>query len=141
MHLRRALLLFAIVLGVAAIAASLAPPPPDDEPRRTTPTETAPQSGPPEAGERPAAEPVTLELNIAERDPSVSAKRGDHVILNVRSDEPGQVRLDDLGLVNEVAPGVPVTFDIFPAEQGRHALTFVPTGGEERAAGALVVAG
>ncbi|MDT7784838.1 MAG: hypothetical protein QOF58_3257, partial [Pseudonocardiales bacterium] len=44
MHIRRALLLFAVVLGMAALAASVSRPP--DERTRTTPTTPAPEAGP-----------------------------------------------------------------------------------------------
>src|SRR6266511_6054749 len=50
MHLRRALLLFALVLGLAALVAALAPPRPD---RRSTPARPQPP------GQRPKAEPRT----------------------------------------------------------------------------------
>src|ERR671929_14069 len=47
MHLRRALLLFAIVLGMAALVASLSRP--VDDRRRQSTTPTQPEPGPPTA--------------------------------------------------------------------------------------------
>jgi hypothetical protein len=141
-HLRRALLLFAIVLGLAAIAASLSrpsnqprqnPPPTTPSPMRTEKPQLAPggasASGPPE--------PLLLS---AKRHETRHLRAGQPATLEVAVDEPGQVQLAALGMSSTAEPHTPARFDILVRDQGRYPVNFTPSGGDEtRPAGTLIV--
>jgi hypothetical protein len=138
MQLRRALLLFAIVLGLGAIAASIAAPP-----RRTR------ESASPPAGEAPQArrEPrrgrtatVNVEFDLAGAPRTLSVEAGRHVIVTVAAAAPGQASLEGLGLVSPVEPDSPARFDLFPQRPGRYRAVVTPAaGGPARTAGVLNV--
>jgi hypothetical protein len=141
MHLRRALLLFAIVLGVAAIAASLAPPPDREGAPARTETEAAPPAQPREDGARPAGgEAVRLDFDAtASRPVERRVERGRHVIVTVSAREPGEVRIASLGRTDFASPRTPAVFDLLLTAPGRHEITFIPPAGAPRPVGALVV--
>jgi hypothetical protein len=132
MHLRRALLLFALVLGLAALVASLAPPPPErrSTPKRPSPTGERPRA---QARERPGG-PVRVEFGRGTRRVDVPA----HVIVTVRVPSVGQVELPGLGQVSSAEPSTPATFDLFLGGQGRHEVVFAPAEGPSRRVGTLV---
>jgi hypothetical protein len=143
MHLRRALLLFAIVLGMAALVASLSRPV-DQRPTGTTPARDAAQPGPPMATPGPAsesgavlAEPVVFE---ASADQSKRVRAGDAATVEVSVTEPGTVEIPDMGLSSAADPVTPARFDVLPTRPGRYRLTFEPADGEQsEPAGRLVV--
>jgi hypothetical protein len=141
MHLRRALLLFAIVLGVAAIAASLAPPPDRQARDRDRTAPPPPVAQQPEAGSRPAGgQTVRVSLAADAKQPATKTVAvREHVVLTVSAKQPGEVGLEGFGLTAGVEPRTPAVFDLFPAEPGRHAVLYRPVGGEPRRAGTLVV--
>ena len=140
MHLRRALLLFAIVLGVAALAASLAPPP-ESTRQRTTPAPPPTTVTQPEAmAPPPAARTVRVSFDAAARRPAVQrVPAGDHVIVSVAALEPGQIGLGDFDLVADVGPNTPAGFDLLPTRPGRYPVTYRPSLGRERRVGTLAV--
>jgi hypothetical protein len=138
-HLRRALLLFAIVLGLAAVAASVsrqgeessdAPPPASD--RREPPIA-------PGSSELDAETAATVELD-ASADQRRRAPAGRPTTLLVEVDEPGLVEIPDLG---ESAPGDPVTparFELLVREPDSYPVVFTPAASDEpEAAGTLVM--
>jgi hypothetical protein len=136
-HLRRALLLFAIVLGLAAIAASVSRPRENAGGRDTpapgfpppTQTERTPTVSPGNAG---AGEPpVEVTFNHAERDPTRRVKPGQATTVVVEVDEPGQVEIPDLGLSTFGEPLTPARFEIFETEPGTYELLFTPSTGDE----------
>jgi hypothetical protein len=141
-HLRRALLLFAIVLGLAAIAASLSrqqDDAPEDSANRVPPaaTEQEPTVSPGSAEESPQAATVVLRSGSDER---VRATTGQPVTLEVTVDEAGLVDIPELGLSSAAEPLTPARFEILVNEPGRYPVTLTPAeGGEEEAAGTLVV--
>jgi len=124
-ELRRALLLFAIVLGVAAVVAALASP---TSRRSDTTTSSAPPAREvaPRGSGRPPARvrvngrhaPVTRRLQVG---------RATTVVVSV--DEPGQVELRGLGLTQPAEPGTPATFETLPSARGRYEVLFTPAGG------------
>ena len=137
MHVRRALLLFAIVLGMAALAASLSRPREErEQPADTTPTTAdsptlapAPGSGAPEALVFDAAREQrrTLELGVA-------------ATVEVSVEEPGQVDIPLLGLSGSAEPLTPARFEVLPPDEGDYELVFTPASGDEaRPAGTLQV--
>ena len=137
MHLRRALLLFVVVLGLTALVAQVAP-----EPRETGSGE-APEALP-SPGERERARP--RRIAFAERGarrgarPEARVRRGEHVVVEVTAVRPGEVALEGLGLLQPVAPGTPAAFDLLPSRPGRYAVTFRPPAGRPAPLGTLVVA-
>ncbi|MGH2848722.1 MAG: hypothetical protein ACRDL0_22430 [Thermoleophilaceae bacterium] len=145
MHLRRALLLFAIVLGLAAIAASVSRPPEQS-------TDQAERAAPPPSTEREPEPEPTLSPGTANDAASVEldldAASGDTVRLDARQPatllvdvaEPGQVEIPELGLNAFAEPLTPARFELFVSDPGRYDITFTPTAGDTSTpAGTLVV--
>lgn len=143
MHLRRALLLFAIVLGLAAIAASVSRPP---EENAATDTE---QAVPPQADTEtaPTATPGAdtglprVELTFDASDPSAQRMwAGQAATLVVAVDEPGQAEIGGLGTSADAQPLTPARFEVLPSAPGRYPIYFTPAAGDEQSkAGTLVV--
>jgi hypothetical protein len=137
-HLRRALLLFAIVLGMAALVASLSRP---IEQRRADTTPRQPrESGPPTASSLPAPElrpPLSFD---AARDSRKRLRAGEAATIEVAVPEPGLVEIPALGLTAAADPVTPARFDVFPPRAGRYELLFTPAKDDRaRPAGTLVV--
>ena len=134
MELRRALLLFAIVLGVAAIVAAVANPPAREADRTTT--------APAAADARPAKPgrpPVRIRLDGRDAPRTRRLEIGRAATLTVPVDEAGLVELSGLGLTDTAEPTDPAMFDLFPTTRGRYEVLFTPAGGvRARALGALV---
>jgi hypothetical protein len=126
-HLRRALLLFAIVLGLAAVAASVSRPRDDSEsPGQDTVTET---EQPPTAS--PGA-PAAVELTLFAADPRPQRIRaGQAATLFVEVEEPGQVVIPDLGMAAAGEPLTPARFDVLTRQAGRHPIEFEPAGARD----------
>jgi hypothetical protein len=145
-HVRRALLLFAVVLGLAAVAASLSrtgdddPPGPQQQATTSTPKQdTTPRAAPREETTDVADDGATVELNAAE-DKSVRIEAGRSTTLEVAAVEPGQVDIPDLGLTATADSLTPARFDLLVSSPGRYAIEFTPSkGNEARGAGTLVV--
>ncbi|MBA3300468.1 MAG: hypothetical protein H0T15_01240 [Thermoleophilaceae bacterium] len=133
MHLRRALLLFAVVLGVSAMAAAIGSAPRD---REEKPTTTAEASPPP--SETSDAQPLTFDARPG-KPVKRTVKIDSHVILTVPVAESGEVRIDSLGLVASAEPGTPATFDIYADRRGSFDISFEPPTGSNEPVGALVV--
>lgn len=142
MHLRRALLLFAIVLGLAAIAASVSRPPdqPGDRAERPATPPATESDRTPTVERGPASEPaVELRFDV-EREQTRRVATGQPVTLLVEVDEASQVEIPDLGLSGFAEPLTPARFELLVSDPGRHEITFTPVAGDEsRVAGALVV--
>ena len=148
MHVRRALLLFAIVIGLAALAASLSRPR-DDEPSAPAqaPATTTPQADSvPEANPRDDATSVadegdTIELNAAEDD-TRRIEVGRSASIEVAVVDPGQVTIPGLGLTAAADPLTPARFDVLVNSEGRYRIEFTPAGSDKaRRAGTIVVTG
>jgi len=144
-HVRRALLLFAVVLGLAALAASLSRPS-DDAPDRppdqagTTTTDSTPQASPREEETTEVADSAaTIELDAAD-DETRRLEAGRSASVEVAVQEPGQVTIPKLGLTGAADPLTPARFDVLVTAEGRFPIEFIPAGSDEsRAAGTLVV--
>ena len=138
MHLRRALLLFAIVLGLAALAASVSRPRDSDSPT-TTATEQSQTHEPSELeGEAaPGSVDVTFVVDHAR---AQRIKAGQAATVVVEVPEPGQVSIDSLGMTSTAEPTTPARFDVLTSAAGRYPITFLPAGSSESlSAGTLVV--
>jgi hypothetical protein len=123
-HIRRALLLFAIVLGLAAIAASVSRSPDesgDPEPPPVAPSEELPSVSAGDAS--PVSGVRTLEFD-AERDQTRRLAAGQPATVLVEVEEPGLVEISDLGLSAPAQPLTPARFEILTSEAGRIDITF-----------------
>jgi hypothetical protein len=136
-HLRRALLLFAIVLGLAALATSVSGPRDEAERargqaggQRTPRLEPQPQGG--QAGSAlrfDASRPTTRRL---------AAGSATTVVVGVH--EPGLVEITRLGMSAAATPLTPAHFEVLERETGRYPIVFTPADGDEsRPAGTLAV--
>jgi hypothetical protein len=133
-HLRRALLLFAIVLGTAALVASLSRPV-EDRRERERPAD----SGPPTAAPTPSSPPERPVSFEAAKDESRRLRAGEAATLEVTVTEPGDVQIPELGLSAPAAPLTPARFEVLPAEPGDYEIVFTAAGAETEPAGRLVV--
>ena len=140
MHLRRALLLFAIVLGVAALAASLSRPLDERTADRTAPQPRS--SGPATVEPAPAPAPNGPEMISFDtaKNESKRIRAGDAATLEVSVPEAGTIEIADMGLSAAADPFTPARFDVFPTKPGRYPVRFMPAGnGADEPAGTLVV--
>ena len=138
MHLRRALLLFAIVLGLAAVAASVSRPR-DDDPPATTDRQQSQTVEPSElqGEDAPGSVDVTFVVDHA-RAHRIEAGQAATVVVEVP--EAGQVSIDSLGMTSTAEPTTPASFDVLTSAAGRYPITFTPAGSSESlSAGTLVV--
>jgi hypothetical protein len=148
-HLRRALLLFAIVLGMAALAASLSRPvadraddraaqPPAEQQREREPARPAPR--PPTAAPTPSSAPRAPLTFAAGADETRRVRAGEAATLEVAVDEPGSVEIPGLGLTATADPLTVARFEVFPSRPGRYEIVFTPAAGDDATpAGELVV--
>jgi hypothetical protein len=141
-HLRRALLLFAIVLGLAAVAASVSRPGSESDPLRTPPPTTEEHPGTSTAAPAPEGAPAPVEVTFPAGKPrarGIEAGQAATVLVDV--EEAGQVGIEDLGMSAVADPLTPARFDVLTQATGRHAITFAPAGAEdlEKRVGTLVV--
>jgi hypothetical protein len=134
-HIRRALLLFAIVLGMAALVASLSRPP-ENRPA----TEQSEEPGPPTAAPAPVdSPPRPITFDAAARDRR-RVEEGRAATVEISVDEAGSVEVPDLGLTANADEHTPARFEVFPARAGAYAILFRPADGDKsRPAGTLVV--
>jgi hypothetical protein len=126
-HLRRALLLFVIVLGLAAVLASVSGPRDvSDDPGEETVIDA---EQPPTAS--PGA-PAAVELTLFAADPQPQRIRaGQAATLFVEVEEPGQVAIPDLGMAAVAEPLTPARFDVLTRQTGRHPIEFQPAGADD----------
>ena len=133
MHVRRAVLLMALVLAVVALVEALAPVPRE---RRAEPQ--APPVPPPRAG----ATTRTIELRYPLRAalPRTRVTAGAHVVIEVATAAAGEASVGGLGLVQAAEPNSPARFDVLADRPGSYRVDFAPAAGRAAAVGRLVVA-
>jgi hypothetical protein len=133
-HLRRALLLFAIVLGLAAIAASVSRTPEESSDRGAqSPAQSDTGDVQPSASPGDAAPPApsTRELVFdAERDQTRELNVGQPATVLVEVEEPGLVEIADLGLSAPAQPLTPARFPVLASNPARLPITFTPANGD-----------
>jgi hypothetical protein len=135
MHLRRALLLMALILGVVALVEALVP-----VPRQRGATQ-------PPAPAAPPSEPAptrTLQVRYPPRAPvpRLRVGTGSHVVLQVSTSTPGEASIPTLGLVQAAEPATPAPFDLLAARPGTYEISFDPASdGRTAPVGQLVVGG
>ena len=134
MQLRRALLLFAIVLGLAALVAGLSKPE-DSSDSPQEPVAAAPPAGAP----RGEAELVFDAARPRRR----ALEAGQAAELLVEVHLAGQVEIPDLGLSAPADPVTPARFDVLEDRPGSYPILFAPADGSEatepQRAGTLVI--
>lgn len=137
MELRRAILLFAIVLGLAAIVTSFSSPAQRNDEGASDPAAIRP--GPARAGpRRTAPRPPLLSFSAAERPRTRQLASGQAATVRVESRRPGEVELPGLGLSGATDRLTPARFDVLETRPGRYPVRFTPAGGgEPRTIGAL----
>jgi hypothetical protein len=134
-HLRRAILLFALVLGLTAVAAAVSPT------RDTSQPAVAP------APAAPAGSTLPHTITFAPRESGVPrvkyARAGEHLVVAVPVREGGLVTIPLLGRTATASPAAPVRFDLLAPPPGRYDVMFEPSGSsgvgaEPRRVGTLV---
>lgn len=138
-------MLFAIVLGMAALAASLSRPVADQAreraEQRAEPKQPRPkQPGPPTAAPIPSSAPRPPLTFDAAADESRRVRAGEAATLEVTVDEPGSVEIPELGLNTTADPLTTARFEVLPSVPGDYEIVFTPAAGREpEPAGELVV--
>ena len=123
MHLRRALLLFAVVLALAAIAASVSRERDDSPPREPPPAaRRAPEAAP--GPERATSASVRFSAGGAAERRSAALGRALEVLVSAR--EPGIAEIPALGLSGAVNPGTPARFALLRSRPSRYRVAFTP---------------
>jgi hypothetical protein len=117
------MLLFALVLGLTALATAIAPPPPDSQ------EDTSP--APPPTRTVPEPTEVTFVAPARGKPLRHRVAADAHVVVQVLSLEGGQVTIPKLDLVDAVADGAPVRFDLLDLAAGRYDVLFEPALAEE----------
>jgi hypothetical protein len=136
-HVRRALLLFAIVLGLAAIAASLSREPDEGAEAPPPPAASDPTVSPGTA--TPPRERVELVFE-AERDQTRRLDAGSAASLLVEVGEAGLVEIPELGLSGPADELTPARFEVLPRDPERLEISFTPVDDDATSpAGTLVV--
>ncbi len=126
MHVRRALLLFAIVLALAAVAASVSNPRDDDGKSDTAGTLAVPGA---DAEARTVDGESAVEFTVARpRVRRVVSGRATTVRVHVPS--AGQVQIRGLGQTSDADEFTPARFDLLPSRPGRYPLEFIPAAGD-----------
>jgi hypothetical protein len=127
-HFRRAILLFALILGLAALVAAVSP----------TRVARGPALAPPSAVSR--TEPATRELAFSVGGARVRRARvGEHVVVSVASEAGGLATIPRLGRTATVGPAAPARFDLLAPAPGRYDVMVAPSGtSEPRRVGTLV---
>lgn len=125
MELRRALLLFAIVLGLAAIAASVSRPARDGEGDRSRPGAAGEGGGAqaPAGAQTGTTPEFHFDAGMAER-PTRYLPGGRAATVIVAVDEPGEVELGGLGLTAPADPLTPARFELLASGPGSHPVRF-----------------
>lgn len=138
MEIRRAILLFAIVLGLAALVTSFTRPAEESGGDRGAAGSGAGDRPPPSATprvpsapDRSAADPAELRFPAGADPVTRSLRTGRAATLTVDVLAPGQVAIEDLGLNGAAQPGTPVRFDVLLDEPGRYRIAFTPANGAD----------
>ena len=135
MAARRLVILMLILLGVSAFAAALAPDRRTDDSTTTEATSTTEASPPVDRGilvrkriDASAIEPASIEVEA-----------GDQLALTVTADEPVQVEISELGLLEDAQLGSPARFDLLLDQGSSLDVLSTPLEGEARVIGTIDV--
>jgi hypothetical protein len=125
-EIRRAILLFAVVLGVAAIVSSIARPPERGGDDSSPPAEQADAAKP----GQPTPQPKTLEFGSGAKPPTRTVEVGQPATVLVDVETPGQVEIPSLGLTDTAEPLTPALFEVLVTAKGKHAILAQPAGSD-----------
>jgi hypothetical protein len=129
-HVRRALLLFAIVLGVAALAAAVSQP--RQETREAQPREPGhPTAAPARPSDRSGLVPARIEFSARAKPRTKRLEAGRSATVTVQVTEPGEATIEGLGLVAAAEPLTPARFEVLERRPARHRVQFTPAGSDE----------
>ena len=135
---RRLLVLFAVLLGLTALATSLAPRPTGTRPgfvqRTPSPTPT-PSPEPAAGGTRRIVK--TISADPGKPSARVSARVGDILELTVSGDVLDAVEIDDIGELEPIEPGSPARFEVLLERPGELRVSLTDA---ERVVGVVKVA-
>jgi hypothetical protein len=154
-ELRRALLLFAVVLGLAAVASSLNRPAEEEgngdagQAERATERPAAredPETGSPRPGgggrEPATGGPAEVRFEAGGRPEVRRIEGGAATTVMVEVNEPGEVSIDGLGLTQPAEPLTPARFEVLLEQPGSSEVVVDPASGASREViGTLVVKG
>jgi hypothetical protein len=124
-ELRRAILLFAVVLGVAAIVSSIARPPErggdnaDSAPKASKETSAAKPRG-------KTPQPTTIEFRSGAKPQTRKLELGQPATVLVDVETPGQIDIPTLGLTEPAEPLTPALFEVLATAKGNHAIMVQP---------------
>lgn len=135
MQARRVLLLLGIVLLLTAAATSFVPVP-DEDPGGDEPSRSEAE---PPAALPDSADPVVVDFRSGNEPQEERVRPDVRVVVTVNVDQPGEVELEGLGLVESGAPSTPAVFDLFTDRSGRFEVVHRPVEGGEKPIGALTV--
>jgi hypothetical protein len=131
-HLRRAILLFALVLGLTALAAAVSP-------TRDASQSTVTTAVPPGAPVGPLARAILFNSPPGARALERRAHVGDHLLVSVVGTEGGLVTIPRLGRTASASPYTAARFDLLAPAPGRYDVLFAPSGSTEpRRVGTIV---
>jgi hypothetical protein len=130
-HLRRALLLFALVLGLTALAAAVSPSREDNSALVPASPVSAAQALPRQ---------VVLDTRRAgSRAVAIRAKVDEHILVSVVASGGGLATIPRLGRTASVSADAPAQFDLLAPAAGRYDVMLEPSGsGEPRRVGTLI---
>lgn len=124
-----------VLLAISTLTAALAPQIRREEDTTTSTTETTRASPLPTGGER-----VRVRLDTgAERPRGITLEEGDQLSLAVRSEEPAQIEIAGLGLLEDVLPLSPARFDVLATRAGTFAVRRLAPPAEPRRVATIVV--
>ena len=134
---RRLLVVFAVLLGLTALATSLAPRPTIRDGARAQPDAT-PTATPAPARSGSASRRVerTISADPGRKRASVRVRVGDVLALTVRGDLLDSVEIADLGKLEPVEPGSPARFEMLLDTPGEIRVTLLEA---QRAVGLIEV--
>jgi hypothetical protein len=120
-HLRRAILLFALVLGLAALAAAVSP----------TRDETRPAFAPSPPDGSSSAVPRQVAFGGSRKARIRRARQGEHIVVSVVSEAGGLATIPRLGRTGSASPDAPARFDLLAPQPGRYDVMIEPSGSSE----------
>ena len=135
--MRRAILLFALVLGLTALAAAVSPSRGGGGGGGVTPVAPAPAVSPAQAMPRQ----IVLDARRARgrRPKLLRARAIEHVVVTVLASRGGLATIPRLGRTASVSAAAPALFDLLAPAPGRYDVMFEAAGSSEpRRAGTLV---
>ena len=126
---RRILVLVAVLMGLTALAASLAPPPESIRRGRATPTPTPARTATPAPGAAAtASDSVSARLRAGGRPRTITAAQGDTVQIDVTGDVLDTVVIPGLAIAEPIDPESPAHVELYADAAGRYPIGLLDAG-------------